>query len=74
MQDEISNDKKKVLVTHLEAFCSGSNKNLLRLVLSRFYRNSRMSNIQSRFFQRLMMTSAGAFINSFEKWKNLPER
>lgn len=27
-----------------------------------------------RFFKRLMLTTAGGFIDSFNKWKNMPER
>jgi alanyl-tRNA synthetase len=53
----------------------GNNKhNLLRLVLARFYKHSRLSGIETRFFNRLMNTQAGAFVDSFNKWKALPER
>jgi hypothetical protein len=47
---------------------------LIRLVLARFFSNSKVGTVQKRFFLRLFHTSAGASIDSFQKWKGLPEK
>ena len=73
MRAKLSGEKKRALLGFLQRFMTGNRHNLLRVLLQRFFHNSRMSGIQTRFFARLMATSTGAFIDSFTKWKALPE-
>ena len=74
MRERLSGEKKKTLLLALQGFCSSNNHALLRLVLERFSLKATLANIQSRFFARLMHTSAGGFLDSFNRWKQLPER
>jgi hypothetical protein len=41
--------------------------------LAKFHENAKIDSIQDRFFRRLLGTKFGAYVNSFNKWKGLPE-
>ena len=74
LHDQLTEEKKRDLVLLLSRFMTHNQHELLRVLLGRFHHNARTSGIQSRFFTRLMSTSAGSFIDSFARWKALPER
>ncbi len=71
--EAMTGEKKREVIATLQRFFSHNQHNLLRLVLARFARNSGIRGVQTRFFNRLLMTKSGAFMQSFSKWKSLPE-
>ena len=55
-------------------FVGNSMHKKLKVVLAKFYENSKIGSIQDKFFKKLLSTKSGAFINSFNMWKNIPVR
>ncbi|CAD8207619.1 unnamed protein product [Paramecium pentaurelia] len=69
----IEGEKKEFLIRQIGFFYKNNIKSKLRLVLSKFKRNSILSAVQQKFFSRLFATKFGGAIVAFQKWKNLPE-
>jgi hypothetical protein len=74
MRDALTNEKKKALLDSLNQFLGNSLTSRLRMVLLKFHENAKIGSVQDRFFKRLLATKAGGYVNSFAKWKALPER
>ena len=74
LQDALTNEKKKLMLDTLKSFVGNSTHSKLRIVLARFHEHAKIGTIQDRFFKKLLSTRSGAFIGSFNKWKQLPER
>jgi hypothetical protein len=73
LADALTDEKRKMLIALLNSFALGNQKNLLRLVLKRFWDRLSVGRAVRQVNLMLMKTVAGGVFDSFNKWKTLPE-
>lgn len=62
------------LLNNLNKFLLGSNESKIREILKRFHKYAAYGKIIRNINLRLLKTFGGMYIDSFSKWRDLPER
>ncbi|CAD8123445.1 unnamed protein product [Paramecium sonneborni] len=72
MEEKLNNINKQDLISKLKDSANKTEKGLLKQILRKFQINRSTQEIKNKYFSKILLSVNGQLIDSFRKWKTLP--
>ncbi|CAK61775.1 unnamed protein product (macronuclear) [Paramecium tetraurelia] len=72
MEEKLNNINKQDLIARLKETANKTEKGLLKQILRKFQINRETQEIKNKYFGKILLSVNGQLIDSFRKWKILP--
>lgn len=73
LSDSINDHKKKTMLTYFNQLLNKRGAEEIKKAVHQFYLNWKITQLQTNFIKKLLMTKGGRVVEAFRIWKELPE-
>ena len=63
-----------MILDKINGMLSRNNGEMAKNIVKKFYINSKITGVQTKFLQRLLNTKSGKTMQAFNKWKSIPNQ